>query len=202
MSKHDPSDTTDGDRRTVATTDETIADRATTDETIADRATTGESSSGQTTTEAGESVDLEAEGKAEAKRLLQAVDGDTERGRAEAAVARKREALERLHRHLDEAEQHRRRTGQRIEALEYTIERLDDADDDQLVMQRLEGGVSTSVPAGERETVREDLRERKAQLKQRLDDVEGRIEATRRGLRTDRVALDHLQTHEDMVSDR
>lgn len=161
-------------------------------------ATTNES----TTDDDSESFDLETDGKAEAKRLLRAVDADTERARAEAAVGRKREAVDKLNRQLTEAKQRRQQTRERIAALEYTVERLEDAGDEQLVMQRLEGGVSMSIPADERESVREDLCERKQQLEQRLEDIGGRIDAAERGLQKDRVALDHLRNHKDLVSEQ
>ncbi|WP_327054019.1 hypothetical protein [Halomicrococcus gelatinilyticus] len=216
MSKHERPATNDEGRTATETDDATTndgtatnrpapADAATerpTDGDDSGEAAVGEPTAGESAADDDEPFDPEVEGKREAKRLLRAVDGETARARAETAVARKRAAVERLHRQLNEAEQRRQRISQRVEALEYTVERLADADPDRLVLQRLEGGVSMSVPAGERESVRDDLHERRRRLRRRLDDVEGRIEATRRSLRTDRVALDHLQNHEDLVSDR
>ncbi|NEU58596.1 hypothetical protein [Halorussus sp. MSC15.2] len=159
MSQHERRNTT-ADEPTEAATDESTpvaADEPTTDEPTADDA---------------KSFDPDAEGKAEAKRLLKAVEADTERARAEAALARKREGVERLNRQLADAKQRRQQTRERIEAMEYTVERLEAADADQLVVQRLEGGVSLGVPADEREEVREDLRERTQHLEQQLETVD------------------------------
>lgn len=148
-----------------------------------------------------ETPNLEAEGKQAAKQLLQSVEGDTELSRAESALARKREALERQRRRLAAAKRRRRRTSDRIESLQYTASRLDAAADDRLVLQRLEGGVSIAVPDDERDGVESDLRERKRRLEQQLLGIEDRIETVERTVRTDRIAVEHLQNHRDLVSE-
>ncbi|WP_158058263.1 hypothetical protein [Halorussus halophilus] len=153
-------------------------------------------------TEPGDSFDPQSEGKAEAKRILTAVEGDTEAARAETALARKRESVEQLNQQLAETQRRRRETNDRINALEYTAERIASADDDQLVMQHLEGGISTSVPADEREDVREQLGERVRRLEQRLEGIDGRVEGLERAIEKDRIALEHLRNHRDLVSDQ
>jgi chaperonin cofactor prefoldin len=70
---------------------------------------------------------------------------------------------------------------QQLEGMEYTIDRLEDASDDELVMQQLEGGVLVEVPPQDRDRVLENVRSAQNQLSSRLDEHEDKVTEIRGG---------------------
>lgn len=73
---------------------------------------------------------------------------------------------------------------QQVEGMEYTIDRLSDAADDELVMQQLEGGVLVEVPPQDRDKVLENVRSVQDQLSSRLgnhEDIIDRVEGDGNG---------------------
>lgn len=70
---------------------------------------------------------------------------------------------------------------QQLEGMEYTIDRLEEASDDELVMQQLEGGVLVEVPPQDRDRVLENVRSAQDQLSSRLGDHEDQIDSIRGG---------------------
>lgn len=193
MSKHD----TDHDQPAVSP----AGDQTESDDEPSETNSTGQQTADPEPADSQATPDFQSKGKAEAKRLLRAVEGDTEAERTEAALAKKRETLEQSIRQLRQIEQRRQQAQNRAESLDYTAERLAETDDDQLVVQELAGGVSVGVPADEREAVREEVCEREQTLRQRADELADQLDSLERRVRIDRIALDHLQNHEDLVTE-
>jgi len=74
------------------------------------------------------------------------------------------------------AEENIKAIEQRIDGLEYAIKRINEADDDQLVIQELEGGISVEVPSDEREDVCQKMEQARDQLQSRLDNLDAIVE--------------------------
>ena len=69
------------------------------------------------------------------------------------------------------AEQNREAITKRIDAVNYTITRIEEADADELVLQQLEGNVMVEVPPEERADLREKLVRTKEQLKAQREET-------------------------------
>jgi hypothetical protein len=67
------------------------------------------------------------------------------------------------------------------QGMEYTIERLEEASDKELVMQKLEGGVLVEVPPEDRDRVLEKLTSAHDELSSRLDEHQQKFDDTSGG---------------------
>ena len=74
------------------------------------------------------------------------------------------------------AEENIKAIEQRINGLEYAIKRIEEAEDDQLVIQELEGGISVEVRPDERDDVCQKMEQARDQLQSRLDSLDALVE--------------------------
>lgn len=69
------------------------------------------------------------------------------------------------------AEQNKEMLTQRISALDHTIDRIEEADEDEIVLQELEGNVLVEVPVENREELREKLVRTRTELEEQREET-------------------------------
>jgi|GEM_PF-4890828 len=139
-----------------------------------------------------------AEGKEEAKRVLNAVGGDSEYDRAASALAQKQQSVESMSQQHQAAVKNIQALEQRIEGLDLTISRLEDVDDDTTVFQQLEGGVIIEVVDDDTDGVKESLEDARESLTEQIEDLRGQSEALERGVQKNHSAIQYLEMYRDM----
>jgi len=142
--------------------------------------------------------DAVAEGKEEAKRVLNAVGGDSEYDRATSALVQKQQSVESMSQQYETAIRNISSMEQRVDGLDLTISRLEDVDDETTVFQQLEGGVIIEVVGDDTEGVKESLETAREQLTEQIEDLRGQSEALERGVQKNHAAIQYLEMYRDM----
>lgn len=146
-------------------------------------------------------VDPVEEGKKQAKDTLNAQDEETEMDRAIVAIESTKQNLETMSQQYQTAQQNVTSLETRIEGMEHTVERLDEAQENDTVLQSLEGGIVIEVGSEERPDVRSDLVESKQQLNDQLQELNETENAIKHELKKNQAAVQYLENYKDMVTE-
>lgn len=138
--------------------------------------------------------------RAEAKRLLSAADGASQRERVNNALEQAQQSYQRNHRQLQGLTENE----QRLERLEETRERVEDQPDDCDVLQTMAGGISLEVPATDAERDCYDRAALLDEIDETIEGVEGTLEqkdTLEAAIGKMEATISVLQEHRELLDD-
>jgi len=144
--------------------------------------------------------DPQQEGIEEAQKEKDAVGGSTELERTERALQSKLRSLESFQEELRNTKERIHNLQSHLEDLQNTIERVEEASENQRVMEHLDSQVaSIEVPPDKRDDFVVRLEEKETETEENIKETQERGGAVQRGLQKNKVAVRFLQEHRQNI---